>query len=179
MRSRLALFALLAALPGAACGNSIGDACTSSTECSSEGDRICDLNSPDGYCTIEGCDFGTCPEEAVCVRFFPGAQQNTACTDTTGCALDELCSNGFCVPRSVERRFCMLTCDGHGDCRDGYECRDATRMQEHGGEPVPDPNATSSSTPTSFCAAGRPCASDGDCDLGDVCDTELRRCQRP
>ena len=32
----------------------------------------CDTSSPDGqgYCTIEGCDWNTCPSEAVCIRFF-------------------------------------------------------------------------------------------------------------
>jgi len=62
------------------CGKEIGDACTIASDCSPNGDRICQCSncsgtdptsdSANGYCTVQGCDFGTCPSEAVCVRFF-------------------------------------------------------------------------------------------------------------
>jgi hypothetical protein len=139
--SRLAL--LLLVLSAAACGKEIGDKCIISTDCSPNGDRQCDSSSKEGYCTIQGCDVGTCPEEAVCVRFFTGNFANLPCdpdtedAGTNDCTLDELCSlAGHCVPRSSEVRFCMRVCESGDDCRDGYECRDLELMRVHGGEPV-------------------------------------------
>jgi hypothetical protein len=152
------LWATCALLGG--CGKEIGDACTLASDCSPNGDRICqclDCSGTDptsdsnGYCTIQGCDFGTCPSEAVCIRFFTGGftnPPNMSCRPDAPadqqlpCSLDELCSlAGNCVPRSSEIRYCMLKCGSDGDCRDGYECRDLARMMEHGGEPVPPPDS--------------------------------------
>lgn len=161
--SRLAsriLVCLCLALCAAACGEEIGDSCTLSTDCSSTGARICDTNSPGGYCTIIGCDVGTCPEEAVCVRFFPVTSSNRPCNPATedseenACTADEVCTiQGICSPRNSELRFCMKTCGGNGDCRDDYECRDEALMQNHGGEAVPEPGEPTGSNPQRFCAA--------------------------
>jgi hypothetical protein len=178
MNLRLFLFASFALL-ATACGNKIGDSCGSSLDCAADNSRTCDLQSlPDGYCTIEGCDFDTCPDEAVCVRFFPGAQTNRPCTGNADCGLDELCTLGnFCVPRILERRFCMLKCGGNGDCRDGYECRDTELMKKHGGEPVPDPaDATSTIPDTGFCATRQLCITNEDCEATETCDLDSRTC---
>ncbi|MBK9030990.1 MAG: hypothetical protein IPL61_06580 [Myxococcales bacterium] len=50
----------------------IGDECSSSLDCGDGTDQtsICDQQSPGGYCTELGCDWNTCPDEAVCVRFY-------------------------------------------------------------------------------------------------------------
>jgi hypothetical protein len=168
---RLLAVAAVAAV-AAACGNRIGDPCTVASDCATDGSRTCDTFSPGGSCTIENCDFGTCPDEAVCVRFFPAVQDTRACTSTLDCALDEICTvRGQCAPRSIERRYCMLRCGGHGDCRTGYECRDRELMRLHGGEPVPDPAAMTSSLPeVSFCASRRSCRVQSDCNDDEVCD---------
>jgi hypothetical protein len=145
--------ALLLVLVG--CGKEIGDACVISTDCSPNGDRVCDNSSKGGYCTVIGCDYSTCPEEAVCVRFFTGNFSNKNCSpmQPTDCSLDELCSlDGHCVPRSSEVRFCMKKCSSSGDCRDGYECRDITLMMEHGGEPVLAPGNEVDASSPKFCA---------------------------
>ncbi|MBI4511795.1 MAG: hypothetical protein HY698_19330 [Deltaproteobacteria bacterium] len=174
------IFFVLSAL---GCGNKIGDSCETNADCSAEGGRTCDPapNSPGGYCTIANCDFGTCPDEATCVRFFPVSQIQKECS--AGCALDEACVMGKCAPRKTEVRFCMLKCDSHGDCRDNYECRDATRMTAHGGEPVQDPNAAESKVGPSFCAPSKTCTRNEDCDLGDTCPSPTSAgnlyCQRP
>jgi hypothetical protein len=162
-----ATVAVLFLLGAAACGDEIGDECTLSTDCSSQGDRICDTNSPGGYCTIIGCDVDTCPDEAVCVRFFSVSDTNHPCDPQAEdvpredgqpaedkCTADELCTlSNVCVPRSAELRFCMKTCGSNGDCRDGYECRTEQLMREHGGEPVPPPGEAVSENPQRFCAA--------------------------
>jgi hypothetical protein len=141
LASSLALFAaaLGAITLAAGCGKEIGDACTFSSDCSPNGDRLCDPDpaSPEGYCTVQGCDYSTCPDESACIRFFTGNFTNIACQSTDECSLDELCSvAGHCVPRSSEVRYCMKTCESDGDCRDHYECRDLGKMKEHGGEPL-------------------------------------------
>lgn len=155
--SRLALV-LVTAL-AAACGSEIGDECSLSSDCATDGTRTCDTASEGGYCTIVGCDVDSCPEEAVCVRFFTGSFANRPCDPATEdvatdmCAADELCPlEGFCVPRAAEVRYCMRTCDGGGDCRDGYECRDLELMRAHGGEPVVEPGETLGANPQRFCA---------------------------
>lgn len=148
MRSLLVL-----ALLAAACGKEIGDECIISSDCSPNGDRLCDSSSKQGYCTIQGCDFSTCPEEAACIRFFTGSFTNRPCDDTTDCSLDELCSlEGHCVSRSSEIRFCMRTCGSKDDCRDGYECRDLALMVSHGGEPVLAPGVAIDKNAPKFCA---------------------------
>ena len=76
---------ILALAAAFGCGKEIGDACIVSTDCDPAGTRICDTTtgSKEGYCTIMGCDYNTCPEEAVCVRFFTGEISNTNCDYTT------------------------------------------------------------------------------------------------
>ena len=54
----------------------------------------CDLTMPGGMCTDTPCRKGECPGDSVCIEFANGAT------------------------------FCMATCEGNGDCRDGYECID-------------------------------------------------------
>jgi hypothetical protein len=165
-----------------ACGKEIGDACSFSTDCDPNGARSCIDATPaggDGYCTIQGCDFSTCPGEAVCVQFFTGNFSNKPCdpnmpadptmpdpamptgppipttcsADVNCCSLDELCSlSEHCVPRSSEVRYCMRTCSSDGDCRDGYECRDLDKMKAHGGQPVLSSGAALDASAPKFCA---------------------------
>jgi len=148
----------LAMLVAVGCGQQIGDSCIVSSDCAIDGSRTCDSSMREGYCTILGCDYDTCPGEAACIRFFSGGFTNRPCDFTTegistdACSLDELCSlENECVPRSAETRFCMKKCDTSADCRSGYECRDLTLMAAHGGEPVLAPTDTLSNAPH-FCA---------------------------
>ena len=174
---RLVLFALCT-VAAMACGKEIGDSCILASDCSPNGDRVCLCsfcrgavltNADEGYCTISGCDYSTCPEESACVRFFSGDFDNRVCNPevapadctpdpmgaTVCCSLDELCAiNGHCVPRASEVRYCMKTCSSDGDCRDGFECRDAAKMKEHGGQAVLAPGTEfDESKLTRFCAA--------------------------
>ncbi len=134
MRFALLFVALLSAT---GCGKDIGDSCIISSDCDPNGTRYCDTSSKEGYCTIQGCDVGTCPGDSKCIRFFTGNFENRPCADQSECSLDELCSlEGRCVPRSSELRYCMATCSSNGDCRDSYECRGTDLQIEHGGEPI-------------------------------------------
>ena len=142
-----------------ACGDEIGDPCSLSSDCSADGSRICDSASFEGYCTIQGCDENSCPEDSACIRFFTGAFANRPCDPATEdvatdmCAADELCAlEGECVPRSSEVRYCMKTCGENGDCRDGYECRDLELMKAHGGEPVLAAGQVVTDSAPNFCA---------------------------
>jgi hypothetical protein len=145
----------------AACSSEIGDECSLSSDCSPQGDRFCDISSPGGYCTVIGCDFDSCPDEAVCVRFFSVSDSDRTCdpfsedqaSGTDDCTADELCTlSETCVPRTAEIRFCMKKCDYNSDCRDNYECRTEERMREHGGEPVPPPGEPLGNDLQPFCA---------------------------
>jgi hypothetical protein len=175
-RSLLVISVAFAALFAGACGHSIGDSCSISTDCASDGSRICDTTSPSGYCTIQGCDVGTCPDGSECVQFFPVINLDKTCTQPSDCTIDEICTvGGKCAARSSEVRFCMATCSSTGDCRDAYECRDTTRMGAHGGQPVLAQGDTSGKLQP-FCAAALPCTRDDQCDLGDHCDLSHQRC---
>ncbi|MCS6912890.1 MAG: hypothetical protein RMK29_05230 [Myxococcales bacterium] len=169
---------LLGCLCAPACSRVIGDACTQNVDCSIAGDRFCDIASPDGYCTIEGCDHDTCPDGAVCVRFFtlmrgaPGCDPRTArllradcppndascCRPGDGlcCAPGELClcsdadcRRAYCASETSERRWCMRPCNDHGQCRQGYVCM---YTGHSGAELVPRPGQTEAVAPVGFCA---------------------------
>lgn len=92
-----AIVAALALLLPGACKKVIGDTCTANTDCSISADRICDLSQTGGYCTVPGCEPGSCPDNGVCVYFDAHA------------------------PR-LRRRFCMAGCNGDDDCRTDYQC---------------------------------------------------------
>jgi len=95
---------LLASILGA-CAPEIGDECETSVDCDIQNKRTCDLTQPDGYCTLAGCDTGTCPDEAVCVAFRPD-------------------------PERLSENWCMAACDDSGDCRSGYRCLRAEQLGE-------------------------------------------------
>jgi len=99
-----ALAGLVALLLLSACSPEIGDDCATALDCSASGTRLCDMTQRGGYCTLEGCEENTCPEEAVCVQF--------------GRRFD-----GKPVER-LARTFCMVKCDSAGDCRtdENYSC---------------------------------------------------------
>ncbi|MDF2698197.1 MAG: hypothetical protein K0S65_6580 [Labilithrix sp.] len=105
--------ALLAAI--AACTPEIGDKCQVSTDCSVQGDRLCDTSQPGGYCTQLNCQGNSCFDEASCVLFGSAIP---------GCGFDD--RSGRYGSR-VARSFCMAKCESNGDCREGYVCADPTK----------------------------------------------------
>lgn len=108
----------------AACGRSIGDECFANVDCATDGTRQCLDSTQGGYCTIEGCDRGTCPDDALCVRFFPSEFSSKPCSSDAECLPYELCTSDLkCVMRSSEKRYCVQGCESAGDCREGLRCR--------------------------------------------------------
>src|SRR5690349_6744562 len=106
--SALPLVALAFAGLTAGCGPKIGDACTSSVDCSPQQDRLCDTTQPGGYCTKFNCEPDSCPD-GMCVAFDP--------------ILDPACGayDDGRWPR-FERTFCVAACEDAEDCRSGYAC---------------------------------------------------------
>ena len=98
---------LCVAISLAGCAPAIGDACETPLDCSSQGSRLCDRTQPGGYCTVRGCEQGTCPEDSVCVAFRPCAER-------------------------LAVTYCMLKCSDSSDCRDdeGYHCTSAEQFGE-------------------------------------------------
>ena len=164
--------ALVAALLVAGCGHSIGDSCTTNVDCSPLGDRFCDIATPGGYCTIEDCGPTTCPSGAACIRFFT-AIANEPCTVSSVsidvkanckhpdeiCVCDNsvtdksnnvVCTNnvGHCAPASTEKHWCEKLCNGDGDCRQGYQCRQVGTL---GATELPSFDL-GGTTPPKFCA---------------------------
>ncbi len=102
-------YALLGGLAGAVGGApKIGDKCSVSTDCSVQGDRLCDPTQPAGYCTIFNCEPNRCPDEAVCVAF-----NEPSCSSPA-------------LSRRFQRTFCMFVCESDGDCRADYKCLETT-----------------------------------------------------
>jgi hypothetical protein len=146
-RSALLMTLVLAGLATPACSKHIGDGCNTNIDCAQDGNRICDLSQPGGYCTEDGCDDSSCPSEAICVRFFDQKYPTGTCSTPPGsvgecprdqtcvdqCHTDELCvvcgpgpsqpQASCCVPSASERRYCAHGCGDDGDCRGGYVCR--------------------------------------------------------
>jgi hypothetical protein len=95
------------------CSSQIGSGCNLSTDCSAQGDRVCDTAQPGGYCTILNCDSFSCPDHAVCVMFestVPGCDPLAPYSD-------------YQQPSRSGISYCMQHCGGDGDCRSGYVCR--------------------------------------------------------
>lgn len=95
------------------CSPQIGSSCTLSTDCSSQGDRVCDTSQPGGYCTILNCNSFSCPDHAVCVAFestLPGCDPLAPYSD-------------YQQPSRTSVAFCMEHCGNDSDCRSGYVCR--------------------------------------------------------
>jgi hypothetical protein len=150
------------------CAPEIGDSCESSVDCDIQNKRVCDLTLPGGYCTVSGCEKGTCPDEAVCVTFRP-------------------------EPERLSNSWCMASCENSSDCRSGYRCRRAEQLgmmavsaytQETGEVAIElQPLARSlDGDLAKFCtvdvpapAIGDECQSDLDCDLENrrTCDLSL------
>lgn len=97
--------AALLIVPALGCAPEIGDECETALDCSSQGSRLCDRTQPGGYCTIRGCERGSCPEEAVCVRFRPDVER-------------------------LSVTYCMYACEEDDDCRndEGYRCTSASEF---------------------------------------------------
>ncbi len=97
----------LALVAGAAigCAPRIGDSCGNSTNCSINGDRLCDTSQPNGACLVFDCQPDLCPDDAVCVRFNPEPARRAVVA-------------------------CMRRCGDDGDCRtgDGYRCKSADEL---------------------------------------------------
>ena len=130
------------------CNPEIGDDCTTSTDCSINGDRLCDTTQPGGYCTIFNCEPDTCPEEAQCVAF-----------DTE---LDPTCQDQRWA--RFERTFCMLRCKGPGDCRSGYICSDMNAPNNPWGAHIADQHPDGTKVCIAFWSGATPGA-----ELTEVC----------
>ena len=116
----LALLAVAVLGTVAACKPTIGDKCVLSTDCSTQGDRLCDTSQPGGYCTEFNCVANGCPDQAACVLFT---------SNVPGCGYDD--RSGPYGSR-VARGFCVAICGSNSDCRGGYVCRSAKESPWNG-----------------------------------------------
>jgi hypothetical protein len=108
---------LLGACLAFGCKPQIGDKCSTSTDCSQTGDRLCDISQPSGYCTVFNCEpkgsnaQAACPDGASCIAFASNPSSVSGCASDLGAT-------------PYTRTFCLKTCDNGHDCRDGYVCLD-------------------------------------------------------
>ena len=169
------------ALSSAGCGHNVGDACSTNVDCDPTGLRFCDTSAPAGYCTIDGCDVATCPDNSVCVRFLTQVEDEPciygrACGATDGGTDDGGTDDGGIPPgcRVDERCVCDVTVSGvcsdinnahcapesterrwcQKTCGNDTDCRTGYPCRETGtlgGEPVPTADMLSG-VPAKFCA---------------------------
>ena len=137
MRNRLFAVLVVAALAAIApgCTPVIGDGCNTSTDCSINGDRSCDLARPGGSCTVFACESGNCPDNAVCVRWRPD-------------------------PSRLSFTACMRTCTVDANCRvdQGYRCLGADELlaTPEGGDPIAEVVDTDRADEGRFCVSTDP-----------------------
>jgi hypothetical protein len=176
---QLALALMLGAtLASTGCEEEIGDSCATNVDCASDGSRICDRSSPGGYCTIEGCNGGGCPEEAVCISFFPTQFLTVPCDPETEDIACEPCDpqggdegcNAYCDPESPFK-VCQA-CDPEAEPDCNAYCDPAPPTDDC----LPDELCLGTGmcarrdTERRFCM--RMCSSDGDCrDAYECADT--------
>lgn len=165
------VLALLALLGSSACQAKIGEECLRSTDCSIQGERICDLShrvnergvitpSGMGECTIEGCGRDSCPKEAACVKTYGSDFLSVACDPeredlATACDVAELgeaaCEDRGCVPSIEDGTW---TCPPRDDCEAREVC-------------LPEGLCADEITARTSCR--RKCSSDNDCRNGYEC----------
>jgi hypothetical protein len=169
---RALVLALLALLPIAACKAKIGDDCLRSTDCSVQGERICDLShrvdgegnptpSGKGECTIDGCGRGSCPKEAACVKVYSSDFLSVACNPERE-DLAITCDAVELGEAECEARGCLEAADGSG----AWTC-----------PPLDDCDAHEVCLPEGLCAdeisartsCRRKCSNDRDCRNGYAC----------
>lgn len=154
-----ALLALMLLSFPAGCARQIGDDCTTNVNCSALGDRVCDLASPGGYCTVESCDRASCPDDAVCVRFY------TLQRASLGCNFDRAQTatvRASCAPGDTS---CCQPGDGTC-CRAGELCLCAGPLDEAGRCPALAYCAPAS-TERRYCM--KSCEQDAECRDGYRC----------
>lgn len=105
---------------GIGCSMEIGDECTENVDCSTSGDRVCDITAPGGYCTVLDCEPDTCPEEAVCVAWGEGLSERTFCMRHCGSGDD--CREGYTCFSPTDFGYCAANCAEDEECRRRYGC---------------------------------------------------------
>jgi hypothetical protein len=115
--------------PLTGCTPSIGDSCALSTDCASDGTRVCDTAEPGGYCTVLNCtgnNLGsTCPDNALCVLFND---------NVPGCPFSAR------SPARTGQAECRNSCNTDSDCRASYLC--ASPLSPPWSAEILDPNQT-------------------------------------
>ncbi len=167
---RFTLLALLALFGPLACKAKIGDDCLRSTDCSVQGERVCDLShrineqgittpSGRGECTIDGCGRGTCPKEAACVKVYGSDYLSVACDpdredQATFCEDGEAaCEARECLP-SIEPG--VWTCPPRDDCNTNEVCLPEGLCADE---------VTARTSCRRKCSSGRDCRNGYECTL--------------
>lgn len=161
---------LLALLALGACKAKIGDACERSTDCSLQGERICDLShrvndlgvittAGKGECTIDGCGRGTCPKEAACIKTYGTDFLSVAC-DPDREDVATFCDEG---PELCEARGCL---PNDGDASGNYTCPPRNDCDTN---EVCLPEGLCADEITARTSCRRKCSSDRDCRNGYEC----------
>jgi hypothetical protein len=123
-------------LMGLGCRPEVGDPCKRAADCGLYVVRQCDVsNAPrdsknQGECIVENCSYGSCPNEAVCVKVYSTELLSLSCDpeaeDINGrddCLPHEIClPEGLCAYEVRARNSCRRRCNKDNDCRQGYEC---------------------------------------------------------
>jgi hypothetical protein len=114
----------------------VGDPCTKASDCN-EG-SVCLTSLPNGYCSVKGCQSGSCPSGSECFQFDSGDTYCLkTCTSSSECREDEgyVCDSDNTCWASQQTGNSPIggACGSDTDCKDsGAYCY----PQEYKGEPT-------------------------------------------
>jgi hypothetical protein len=163
--------------PDAAELSPVGGPCKKSADCAGGEGKGClpatyldgSAGWPGGYCTVFGCETGSCPEGSECFQMSDGAGGVetlclAACTKKADCNAGYACPEfGACVPACTSDADCgdgeECTPDGTcetkpctaGSCGAGYKCESGTCVPDVSGGPGPGPGPDCPGLPAKDC----------------------------
>lgn len=99
---------------------SIGSACLEPSDC--QGPAVCEALTPVGYCSLQGCEDGLCPEGASCAKLDGVYRCLRACAEVGECAGGQAGDQTCQTLKDPEKKPVDVCVPGLGDVKIGGAC---------------------------------------------------------